>query len=62
MGTIVFAILGGVIGYSIGRCMFHNSEYEKTMSSFYSYIKSRKAQRKSEYKAATANVEEAKDA
>ena len=38
LGTLAFTALGGAIGYCIGRCIFHNTEYEKTMAAFYSYI------------------------
>ena len=48
MGTIVFIILGGLIGYGIGVCMFTNKEYEKVMESFDKFIKMRKGQTKSE--------------
>jgi hypothetical protein len=56
VGTIAFTILGGILGYCLGRCIFHNPEYEKTMDSFLTYIKTRKAQRKTEYMSAHSVV------
>jgi len=38
LGTLVITAIGGGIGYCIGRCCFHNTEYEKTMAAFYTYI------------------------
>ena len=42
VGTLIFTAIFGLIGYAVGRCIFHNTEYEKTMASFYSYIEERK--------------------
>ena len=35
LGTLLLTAIGGAIGYCIGRCIFHNTEYEKTMAAFY---------------------------
>jgi hypothetical protein len=46
LGTVIFTVFGGIIGYCLGKCCFHNAEYEKTMSSFYTYIKEKKSKKK----------------
>lgn len=48
VGTLGFTVVGGIIGYFVGVCMFTNSEYEKVIKSFNDYIKVRKEQRKRE--------------
>lgn len=53
LGTVIFTILGGILGYCIGRCLFHNAEYEKTMKSFYSYIKEKKTNKKGQSSASS---------
>ena len=42
LGTVGCMVLGGLLGFAIGICLFHNKEHERTMKSFHDYIKSRK--------------------
>ena len=35
LGTLGFAVVGGLLGYCIGVRMYHNPELEKTMESFH---------------------------
>jgi hypothetical protein len=46
LGTLVITAIGGGIGYCIGRCCFHNTEYEKTMAAFYTYIEEKQIKMK----------------
>jgi ABC-type phosphate/phosphonate transport system permease subunit len=42
LGTIGCVIFGGLLGFFIGMCIFHNKDHEETMKSFHDYIRSRK--------------------
>ena len=46
VGTIIFSILGGILGFCFGKCYFHDKEHEETMKSFYELIDKIKEERK----------------
>lgn len=46
LGTLGFAVLGGLIGFLIGICAFHSKEHEQMMKSFKEHILKRKQDEK----------------
>lgn len=42
-GTIIFSVIGGLLGIFIGWRMYYNKEHEDTMKAFKQYVKQRKA-------------------